>query len=47
MELLDQKVKLELLDPRVPQGPVVQWEHLDLWVLQGCRVREDALDQVV
>lgn len=29
------RVKLELLDPRVLQDPLVQWEHLDPWVLLG------------
>lgn len=41
---LAKKVKLELLDPRVLQAPLVQWEDLDPWVLLGCQEREDALD---
>lgn len=41
------KVKLELLDPRVLQGLLVHWEHLDPWVLLGCQGREDALDPAV
>lgn len=41
------KEKLEQLDPRVPQGPLVPWEDLDPWVLLGCQEREDALDLAV
>lgn len=44
VDLLARKVKLELLDPRAPQGPLVQWEDLDPWVLLGCLGSEGALD---
>lgn len=44
---MGKKVKLELSDPRAPQGPLVQWEDPDQWVLLGCQVREDALDPAV
>lgn len=47
MDPLDKKVKLELLDQRVLQVPVVHWEHLDPWVLLGCQERGDALDPAV
>lgn len=33
VDQLAKKVKLEQLDPRVLQAPLVQWEHLDQWVL--------------
>lgn len=46
MDLLAKKVKLELLDLRVLQAPLDQWEHLDPWVLPGCQGRGDALDPV-
>lgn len=38
------KVKLELLDPKVLQAHLVQWEHQDPWVLLGCQGRGDAQD---
>lgn len=44
---LDKKVKLELLDLRALTGPLVQWEHLDPWVLLVCQERGAALDLVV
>lgn len=47
MDHLAKKVNLELLDPRVLQGPLVKWEDLDQWVLLGCQGRGDALDPVV
>lgn len=47
LDYLAKKVKLELLDPRVLQAPLVKWEHLDQWVLLGCQGRGDALDPVV
>lgn len=47
MDHSDKKVKLELLDQRALQAPLVQWEHLDPWVLLGCQGRGDALDPAV
>lgn len=47
LDHLAKKVNLELLDPRVLQGPLVRWEDLDRWVLLGCQGRGDALDPVV
>lgn len=35
MDYRAKKVKPALLDPRVLQAPLVQWEDLDPWVLLG------------
>lgn len=47
LDPLDKKVKLELLDLRVLTGLLVQWEHLDPWVLLECQERGAASDLVV
>lgn len=40
-------MKLELLDPRVLQVPLVRWVALDRWDLQACQERGGALDPAV